>query len=76
MRLVQQLEAAAEQMLSKKNKTAAEGLKEEAETIRSEIPESAWESLDEFRIKAKEYRSGATSYTVRSKAILVPGLSL
>ncbi len=71
MRLVQQLEAAAEQMLSKKNKTAAEGLKEEAETIRSEIPESAWESLDEFRIKAKEYRSGATSYTVRSKEIPV-----
>jgi methylmalonyl-CoA mutase len=71
MRLVQQLEAAAEQMLSKKNKTAAEGLREEAETIRSEIPESAWESLDEFRIKAKEYRSGATSYTVRSKEIPV-----
>ena len=39
IRLVQQLEAAAEQMKSKKNKTAAEGLKEEADTIRSEIPE-------------------------------------
>ena len=34
IRLVQQLEAAAEQMKSKKNKTAAEGLREEADTIR------------------------------------------
>ena len=71
MRLVQQLEAAAEQMESKKNKAAAEGLKEEAKTVRSEIPESAWESLENFRIKADEYRSGKTSYTVRNKDIPV-----
>ena len=71
MRLVQQLEAAAEQMESKKNKAAAEGLKEEAKTVRSEIPESAWESLENFRIKADEYRSGSTSYTVRNKDIPV-----
>ena len=71
IRLVQQLEAAAEQMKSKKNKTAAEGLKEEADTIRSEIPEDAWGSLDNFKAKAEEYRSGATSYTVRSKNIPV-----
>ena len=63
IRLVQQLEAAAEQMKSKKNKTAAEGLKEEADTIRSEVPEDAWGSLDNFKAKAEEYRSGATSYT-------------
>ncbi len=71
MRLVQQLEAAAEQMESKKNKAAAEGLKEEAKTVRSEIPESAWESLENFRTKADEYRSGSTSYTVRNKDIPV-----
>jgi len=71
MRLVQQLEAAAEQMESKKNKAAAEGLKEEAKTVRSEIPESAWESLEYFKTKAEEYRSGSTSYTVRNKDIPV-----
>ena len=71
MRLVQQLEAAAEQMELKKNKAAAEGLKKEAETVRSEIPESAWESLENFRTKAEEYRSGSTSYTVRNKDIPV-----
>ena len=71
IRLVQQLEAAAEQMKSKKNKTAAEGLKEEADTIRSEIPDGAWESLDNFKAKAEEYRSGTTSYTVRKKNIPV-----
>ena len=71
MRLVQQLEAAAEQMESKKNKAAAEGLKKEAKTVRSEIPESAWESLENFRTKADEYRSGSTSYTVRNKDIPV-----
>jgi len=71
MRLVQQLEAAAEQMESKKNKSAAEGLKEEAKTVRSEIPKSAWKSLEKFRTKAEEYRSGATSYTVRNKDIPV-----
>ena len=71
IRLVQQLEAASEQMKSKKNKASAEGLKEEADNIRSEIPEGAWESLDNFKAKAKEYRSGATSYTVRNKNIPV-----
>ncbi|MDC3247246.1 methylmalonyl-CoA mutase family protein [Euryarchaeota archaeon] len=71
IRLVQQLEAASAQMKLKKNKTAAEGLREEADTIRSEIPEGAWESLDNFRTKAEEYRSGATSYTVRNKNIPV-----
>ena len=71
MRLVQQLEAAAKQMESKKNKAAAEGLKEEAKTVRSEIPESAWESLEHFRTKAEEYRTGSTSYTVRNKDIPV-----
>ena len=71
MRLVQQLEAAASQMKAKKNKIAAEGLKEEADNIRSEIPEEAWGSLEYFRTKAEEYRSGATSYTVRNKDIPV-----
>ena len=71
IRLVQQLEAAAEQMKSKKNKTAAKELKEEADTIRLEMPEGAWKSLESFRIKAEEYRSGSTSYTVRNKDIPV-----
>jgi methylmalonyl-CoA mutase len=71
IRLVQQLEAAAEQMKSKNNKTAAKGLKKEIEAIRSEIQDSAWESLEHFRTKAEEYRSGVTSYTVRNKVIPV-----
>ena len=72
MRLVQQLEAAVfEQMESKKNKAAAEGLKKEAKTVRSEIPDSAWESLENFRTKFEEYRTGSTSYTVRNKDIPV-----
>nr|AIF22527.1 methylmalonyl-CoA mutase N-terminal domain-containing protein [uncultured marine group II/III euryarchaeote SAT1000_09_G02] len=71
IRLVQQLEAAAEQMKSKNNQTVAEGLKQEADIVRSEIPESAWESLENFRTKSEEYRSGATSYTVRNKDIPV-----
>ena len=71
IRLVQQLEAAAEQMKSKNKKMVAEGLKEEADAVRSEIPKSAWESLELFRTKAEEYRSGSTSYTVRNKDIPV-----
>ena len=71
MRLVQQLEAAANQMGAKNNNTAAKELKEEAKVVRSEIPESAWDSLENYRTKAEEYRSGTTSYTVRNKDIPV-----
>ena len=71
MRLVQQLEAAANQMGAKNNNTAAKELKEEAKVVRSEIPESAWDSLENYRAKAEEYRSGTTSYTVRNKDIPV-----
>ena len=71
MRLVQQLEAAANQMGAKKNNTAAKELREEAKVVRSEIPESAGDSLEHFRTKAEEYSSGTTSYTVRNKEIPV-----
>ena len=71
MRLVQQLESAAKQMESNKNKVASKELREEAEIIRSDIPDSAWESLRTFRNKANQYRSGMASYTVRDKDISV-----
>ena len=69
MRLLQQLESAAKQMELNENKGVFEDLMQEAEVIRSEIPDSAWESLQTFRNKANQYRSGTTSYTVRNKDI-------
>lgn len=71
MRLLQQLESAAKQMKLNKNKGVFEDLMQEAEVIRSEIPDSAWESLQTFSNKANQYRSGTTSYTVRDKDIAV-----
>ena len=71
MRLLQQLESAAKQMKLNKNKGVFEDLMQEAEVIRSEIPDSAWESLQNFSNKANQYRSGTTSYTVRDKDIAV-----
>jgi methylmalonyl-CoA mutase len=69
--MIHRLESAAKQMEIKNDKNTALNIKEEIENIRLEIPESIWESLDEFNIKSGEYRSGKTSYTVRNKKIPV-----
>ena len=65
--MIHQLESAAKQMELKKDKDTARNIQEEIENIRLEIPEDIWESLEEFKIKSEEYRSGTTSYTVRNK---------
>ncbi|MFL2958273.1 MAG: methylmalonyl-CoA mutase family protein [Candidatus Thalassarchaeaceae archaeon] len=69
--MIYQLESAAKQMKLKKDITTANNIKEEIENIRLEIPDGIWESLEEFKSKSKEYRSGSTSYTVREKKIPV-----
>ena len=69
--MIHQLESAAKQMELKNDKNTARNIKEEIENIRLEIPDRIWESLEEFKIKSEEYRSGKTSYTVRNKKIPV-----
>ena len=71
MRLVQHLEASADQMRRTENSNAAEELISEADKIRSSIPAGAWRILNEFQKKSTEYRSGQASYTVRGKDIPV-----
>jgi len=71
MRLVQQLEAAAKQMRKSDRVTSADDLTAEAEEIRKQVPDSAWEMLEEFDERAEAYRSGNASYTVRGKEIPV-----
>lgn len=71
MRLVQHLEASADQMRQTENSNAADELISEADKIRSSIPAGAWRILKEFKNKSTEYRSGQASYTVRGKDIPV-----
>ena len=71
VRLVQQLEASAEQMRSTGNVGSADDLEAEAKQIRSEIPSGAWDALNSFKDMASAYRSGEASYTVRGKEIPV-----
>ncbi len=71
VRLVQQLEASAEQMRSMGNVGSADDLEAEAKQIRSEIPSEAWDALNSFEDMASAYRSGEASYTVRGKEIPV-----
>ena len=71
VRLVQQLEAAAEQMSSSGKASAATDLAAEAADIRSGVPAGAWEALKDFETMAEAYRSGQASYTVRGKEIPV-----
>jgi len=71
VRLVQQLEASAEQMRSKGKDAAADDLAEEAASVRSTVAEAVWNALDEFDARATAYRSGEASYTVRGKEIPV-----
>ena len=71
VRLVQQLEASAEQMRSTGKDAAADDLDEEAANVRAMVPEDVWNSLDDFDSRAAAYRSGEASYTVRGKEIPV-----
>ena len=71
VRLVQQLEASAEQMRSSGKAAAADDLAEEAVSVRAEVPEEAWKALEDFDTRAAAYRSGEASYTVRGKEIPV-----
>ena len=71
VRLVQQLEASAEQMRSKGKDAVADDLAEEAASVRSTVAEAVWNALDEFDARATAYRSGEASYTVRGKEIPV-----
>ena len=69
--MIHQLESAAKQMKLRNDITTANNIEEEIENIRLEIPDGIWESLEEFKSKSEEYRSGSTSYTVRKKKIPV-----
>ena len=71
VRQVQQLEAAAKLLESSNKGDTHQELLDEANEIRSSIPEAAWVSLDEFDSKSEAYRSGQASYTVRGKEIPV-----
>ncbi len=71
VRLVQQIESAADQMLSSGKEVAHQDLMEEAKSVRDSIPSSAWEDLAGFDSMAESYRSGEASYTVRGKDIPV-----
>ncbi len=71
IRLVQQLEAAAEQMRASNKTAAAEDLTAEASSLRNQIDNSIWQSLAQHEERAEAYRSGNTSYQVRGKDIPV-----
>ncbi|HIH84364.1 MAG TPA: methylmalonyl-CoA mutase, partial [Candidatus Thalassarchaeaceae archaeon] len=71
IRLVQQLEAAAKRMEEGGKNAASNDLKNEANDIRKEVPDEAWNALDEFDSYASAYRSGQASYTVRGREIPV-----
>jgi len=71
VRLVQQLEASAEQMRSTGKDAAADDLDEESASVRAMVPEEIWNALDEFDARAAAYQSGEASYTVRGKEIPV-----
>ena len=71
VRLVQQLEASAEQMRSTGKDAAADDLDEESANVRAMVPEEVWNALDEFDARAAAYQSGEASYTVRGKEIPV-----
>ncbi len=71
VRLVQQLEASAEQMRKSGKTSSAEDIDEEAVEIRGTAPTEAWKSLAKFEEMAEAYRSGEASYTVRGRDIPV-----
>ena len=71
VRLVQQIEATADQMLNSGKDQAYKDLMEEASSVRSKVPESAWKDLDNLDSMVKSYRSGQASYIVRGNEIPV-----
>tara|TARA_B100001123_G_scaffold451100_1_gene626919 strand:- start:3036 stop:6272 length:3237 start_codon:yes stop_codon:yes gene_type:complete len=71
VRLVQQIEAAANQMLASGKEEAHQDLMDEAKSVRATISDSVWKELEDFDSRADSYRSGEASYTVRGKEIPV-----
>ena len=71
VRLVQQLSSSSERMKEIGKLEAATDLADEAQSLRTEIPENVWQALDDFDKYAKAYRSGQASYIVRGKEIPV-----
>lgn len=71
VRKVQQLEESAKILESSEKQSAYKDLIDAARDMRDSIPEQAWISLEEFDSKAKDYRSGQTSYSVRGVEIPV-----
>lgn len=68
---VQRLESAANHMASNGKESVSEDIIEQAEELRDKIPNSVWESIDDFDSKAEAYRSGQASYNVRGNEIPV-----
>ena len=73
VRNVRQLMSSAEYLESRpedKGKSAAD-LRKEAEEIKSEIPDSVWELLEQYRNREEEYASGEYTYHVRGNPVKV-----
>ena len=61
---VQRLESAANLMSAKGKKDVSQDIAEQIEELRDKIPNSVWESIEDFDSRAKAYRSGQASYTI------------
>jgi methylmalonyl-CoA mutase len=71
VRLVQQLEAAAERMAEAGKQVASDDLQAEAGVVSSEIEHSVWDAIADHKEREVAYRSGRTTYQVRGKDITV-----
>ena len=71
VRLVQQMESAAEQMLKSGKEKTHDDLILEANSVRNAIPGTTWSELEEFGKMSRAYLSGEASYEVRGKKISV-----
>jgi methylmalonyl-CoA mutase len=71
VRLVQQLEAAAERMAEAGKQEASNDLQAEAGVVSSEIEHSVWDAIADHKEREVAYRSGRTTYQVRGKDISV-----
>ena len=68
---VQRLESAADFMSAKGKEDSSQDIAEQIGELRDKIPNSVWESIEDFDSRAKAYRSGQASYTVRGNEIPV-----
>ena len=71
IRLVQQMESTAEQMLKSGKERTHDDLIQQANSLRTTIPDTAWSELEEFDKMSSAYLSGKASYKVRGKEISV-----